>query len=147
MKRQLVALALLGLASTPLWAADCATTITANDAMQFDKKTISVPASCSTFTVTLKNIGKLPRSAMGHDWVLTRKADKQAVLSAGAAAGLDHGYLKAGDKRVIAHTRLLGGGQADSATFAVADLKQGPFEYFCSFPGHAALMTGTLVVQ
>lgn len=147
MKRQLVALALLSLASTPLWAANCANTITANDAMQFDKKTIIVPKSCSTFTVTLENVGKLPRSAMGHDWVLTRKADKQTVLSAGAAAGLDSGYLKPGDKRVIAHTKLLGGGQTDSVTFAVDKLKSGPFEYFCSFPGHAALMRGALVVR
>ncbi|HET7266637.1 MAG TPA: azurin [Oleiagrimonas sp.] len=147
MKRQLIALALLGLASTPLWAANCSTTITANDAMQFDKKTITVPKACSQFTVTLKNIGNLPRSAMGHDWVLTRKADMQAVLSAGIQAGLANGYVKPDDKRVIAHTKLLGGGKSDSVTFDVAKLGQGPFEYFCSFPGHAALMRGTLVVQ
>lgn len=147
MKRQLIALALLGLVSTPLWAANCATTITADDAMQFNKHSITVPTACSQFTVTLKNVGNLPRSAMGHDWVLTRAADKQAVLSAGIQAGLAQGYLKPDDKRVIAHTKLLGGGKSDSVTFSVAKLKAGPFEYFCSFPGHAALMHGTLVVK
>ena len=52
-----------------------------------------------------------------------------------------------GDKRVIAHTKLLGGGESDAVTFPVASLKAGEaYTYFCSFPGHSALMKGTLAL-
>jgi azurin len=148
MKRQLLTLALLAFAATPLSAADqCAATIEGNDAMQYNISTITVPKSCSEFTVTLKHTGKLPRAAMGHDWVLTTKADEKAVVADAAKAGLDNGYLKPGDKRVIAHTKLIGGGESDSVTFDTSALKHGPFVYFCSFPGHESLMHGTLTVE
>ncbi|HET7663929.1 MAG TPA: azurin [Rhodanobacteraceae bacterium] len=148
MKRQLAAFALLGLIATPLWAANhCSTTIEGNDMMQYDKSEIVVPKSCSTFTVTLKHTGKLPRAAMGHDWVLTTKANEKAVLADAAKAGLANGYLKPGDKRVIAHTKLIGGGESDSVTFKTSALKNGPFVFFCSFPGHETMMHGTLTVK
>ncbi|HEX7338971.1 MAG TPA: azurin [Rhodanobacteraceae bacterium] len=148
MKRQLIALALLGLASTPLWAANCATTIEGTDSMQFNKSSIVVPASCKTFTVTLKHTGTMAANVMGHDWVLAKKSDEQGILADGVAAGLAKDYLKPGDKRVIAHTKIIGAGQTASVTFKVAPLKQGgPYEYFCSFPGHATLMHGTLTVK
>lgn len=148
MKRQLFALALLGLIATPLWAADnCSTVIEGNDMMQYDKSEITVPKSCSEFTVTLKHTGKLPRAAMGHNWVLTSEADEKAVLADGAKAGVDGDYVKTGDDRVIAHTRLIGGGESDSVTFDTSTLKDGPFVYFCSFPGHEAVMHGTLTVE
>lgn len=147
MKRQLLALALLTFAAAPLWAADCSTTIEGNDAVQFNKSSITVPKSCKTFTVTLKHPGKLARNVMGHNWVLTTKANEQAVLNDGMQAGLDNNYVKPGDPRVIAHTKVIGGGESTSVTFKTAALKNGPFVFFCSFPGHAALMHGTLAVQ
>ncbi|MOA50824.1 Azurin precursor [compost metagenome] len=46
---------------------------------------------------------------------------------------------------MIAHTKVVGGGESDSVTFEVAKLKAGEqYMFFCSFPGHAALMKGTL---
>lgn len=148
MKRQLFALALLGLIATPLWAADnCSTVIEGNDMMQYNKSEITVPKSCDKFTVTLKHTGKLPRAAMGHNWVLTKASDEKAVLADGAKAGVDNDYVKTGDERIIAHTKLIGGGESDSVTFDTSKLKNGPFTYFCSFPGHEALMHGTLTVE
>lgn len=129
------------------WAADCATEIDGNDAMQYNKASISVPASCTKFTVTLKHTGKQSKEAMGHDWVLTKTADMQGVLADGVAAGLAKNYLKDGDTRVLAHTRIIGGGESDSVSFATSALKSGgPYSYFCSFPGHAAVMKGTLAL-
>ena len=56
--------------------------------------------------------------------------------------------MKAGDARVIAATKLLGGGESDSVTFDVAKLKAGEaFSFFCTFPGHSALMKGTLQLK
>ncbi len=128
-------------------AADCSVEIEGNDAMQFNKNAITVPQSCKQFTVKLKHAGKLPKTAMGHNWVLAKAADQQAVVADGIAAGAAKDYVAAGDKRVLAHTKLLGGGEADAVTFSTATLKAGEsYAYFCSFPGHAALMKGTLTV-
>lgn len=142
-----LAVAALGLFSVSSWAADCAVTIEGNDMLQFNLKTIEVPASCADFTVTLKHVGKLPKASMGHNWVLSTTADEAAVVKDGMAAGIDNDYLKPGDTRVITHTKMIGGGETDSVTFDVAKLTAGEaYAFFCSFPGHAALMKGTLTV-
>jgi azurin len=146
--RKLFAAAVLGLLCTPLWAADCAATIEGNDAMQINLKTMEVPATCKEFTVTLKHTGKLAKNVMGHNWVLSKAADEPGIDADGMAAGLDNNYLKPADPRVIAHTKVVGGGESDSTTFAVSKLKAGEsYMFFCSFPGHAALMKGTLTVK
>jgi azurin len=127
---------------------DCSTEIEASDAMQYNVGSIAVPASCSTFKITLKHTGKLPVASMGHDVVITRQADMQAVDQESASAGLDNGYIKASDSRVIAHTKLIGGGETTSVSFPVSKIKSGgPYVFFCSFPGHSALMHGTISVQ
>ena len=42
---------------------------------------------------------------------------------------------------------MIGGGESTSVTFDVSKIKDGgPYEFFCSFPGHAALMKGTISV-
>lgn len=144
---RLFALAVLGLMSTPLWAANCSATIEANDAMQFNVGNVNVPSSCKTFTVTLKHTGKLARNVMGHDWVLTTAADQAGVDADGAKAGLDHNYLKPGDKRVIAATKVIGGGETTQTSFKPSLLKSGtPYVFFCSFPGHSTVMHGTITL-
>lgn len=143
-----LAVAALCAGAAPVWAAaDCAVEIEGNDAMQFNKPTISVPASCKQFTVKLKHSGKLPKTAMGHNWVLTKTADLQGAANDGIPAGAAKNYVKDGDARVIAHTKLIGGGETDSVTFATSALKAGEsYSYFCSFPGHSAIMKGTLTL-
>jgi azurin len=126
-------------------AAACDVDIEGNDMMQFNKSSIDVPQSCKQFTVKLKHVGKLPKAAMGHNWVLTTAADAQAVAADGIGAGLDNNYLKAGDARVIAHTAVVGGGGSDSVTFDTSKLKPDQsYAFICSFPGHSAIMKGTL---
>lgn len=125
---------------------NCATEIEGNDAMQFNVKSITVPASCTDFTITMVHVGQMPVAAMGHNVVVTTQEDMQAVAADGMAAGLDAGYVKPDDDRVIAATDMVGGGETTSVTFSVADL-QGDYTFFCSFPGHSALMRGTLTVE
>ncbi|HEX7128883.1 MAG TPA: azurin [Rhodanobacteraceae bacterium] len=147
MMLRMLALAALGLLSTPLWAANCATTVEANDAMQFNVSSVTVPKTCKSFTVTLKHTGKLPRNVMGHDWVLTSAADQAGVEADGIKAGLDKDYVKPGDARVIAHTKVIGGGESASVSFKPSALKPGTdYVFFCSFPGHAAIMHGTVTL-
>lgn len=127
---------------------NCSTEIEASDAMQYNVGSIVVPSSCTNFKITLKHTGKLPVASMGHDVVITKQSDMQAVDQESAAAGLDNGYIKADDSRVIAHTKLIGGGETASVSFPVSKIKDGgPFVFFCSFPGHSALMHGPISVQ
>lgn len=126
---------------------DCATEIEGTDAMQFNVGSITVPASCTRFTITLKHSGQMPVTAMGHNIVITKAADMPAVAADGIAAGAAAAYVKPGDARVIAVSELVGGGQSTTVSFPVASLKaDGPYTFFCSFPGHAALMKGSIAV-
>lgn len=128
--------------------ADCATSIEGSDAMQFNVGSITVPASCSEFTITLKHTGQMPVAAMGHNVVITTTADMQAVAAEGMGAGIDAAYVKPDDARVIAHSDMIGGGETTSVTFPVSKIKDGgPYQFFCSFPGHSAIMKGSIAVE
>ena len=144
--RHTLAAAALGLALLPLQAhaADsCKLEISGNDQMQYDKKELDVPASCKQVALTLHHSGQLPAAAMGHDWVLVNTPDLSGVANDGMGAGLANNYVKADDKKVLAHTKIIGGGQSDTITFSTASLKAGgDYSYLCTFPGHNALMRG-----
>ena len=85
--RSLLAVGVFAAASGAAMAApNCTVEIEGNDAMQFNLKNIDVSKACKDFTVKLKHSGKLPKAAMGHNWVLTKTADVQAV----AADGIPH---------------------------------------------------------
>lgn len=143
----LLATALLGLAGTAAAAPNCTIALKANDQMQFDQKAATVSASCPTITVTLQHTGKLPVTAMGHNVVIAKQADMSAVAAAGMAAGAAANYTPKGDARVVAATPLVGGGASTKVTFPGKKLTAGqPYEFFCSFPGHSAIMKGTLNV-
>ncbi|MDH4583640.1 azurin [Pseudomonas sp. BN415] len=147
MIRKFAVASVLALASAPLLAAECAVDVQGTDQMSFDTKEIKVSKSCKTFTVNLKHVGKLPRNVMGHNWVLSKTADATLIASEGITVGLDKDYLKADDARIIAHTKMIGGGESDSVTFDVAKLAAGEgYEFFCSFPGHVSMMKGTLAL-
>ncbi|MEN1928365.1 azurin [Luteimonas sp. MJ250] len=126
----------------------CAVAIEGNDMMKFNLSSISVPSTCSEFTINLTHTGQLPEAAMGHNVVVTASSDMAGVAADGISAGASAGYLKAGDDRVIAATEMIGGGESTSVTFDVSRIKDGgPYQFFCSFPGHAALMKGTISVN
>lgn len=126
-------------------AATCETVVESNDAMKYNVSEITVDKSCKNFKVTLKHVGKMPKTAMGHNWVLTKTADQAAVNAEGIKAGAGKNYLPADDARIIAATKLIGGGETAEVNFATAKLKAGDdYTFFCSFPGHSGLMKGKL---
>ena len=134
--------------AAPAASGDCKATIDSDDAMKYDPKEITVPSSCKQFSITLKHNGKMPAAAMGHNVVIAKTADKDGVLADGAAAKIENNFVKPNDERVVAHTKLIGGGQEDTLTFDVSKLAAGEaYEYFCSFPGHYAIMNGKLTVK
>ena len=126
-------------------AGECSFDLEGNDAMQYNVKNIDVPKSCTEFTINLKHTGKMPVTAMGHNVVIASAADMNGVAADGATVQPDH--VKAGDTRVIAHSGMVGGGETTSVKFEVSKIAAGGFNFFCTFPGHSALMNGTLTVK
>jgi len=115
--------------------------------MQFNVSSITVPKACSEFTVTLKHTGNLPKAAMGHNLVVTSTADMAGVAADGMGAGLENDYVKPGDERVIAASKIIGGGESATLTIPVSQLKADEsYSFFCSFPGHSAIMKGEVIL-
>jgi azurin len=133
-------------ASMQAQAADtCAVSVDATAAMAFSTKSIDVPKSCKKFTINLKNTGTLAKAVMGHNLVITKADDKDGVAEDGIEAGLGANYVKAKDARVVAATKVIGGGEAASVKFKVSKLKADQsYVFFCSFPGHSGMMKGTI---
>jgi azurin len=122
-------------------------TVTGNDTMQFDLKSFEVKAG-ETVELTFKNVGKIPKIAMGHNLVVLKKgisavAFGQKAMGAGANATNALPNSVKGD--TIAFTKLLGPDESESITFTAPEA--GDYEYVCTFPGHFALMRGVMKVN
>jgi len=128
--------------------ADQTVTISGNDMMKFDKTGFEVKAGTKVKLV-FKNVGKIPKIAMGHNVVILKKgitaiAFGQKALAAGANAVNALPDSVKGD--VLAHTKLLGPDETDTIIFD-APKEAGDYEYVCTFPGHFALMRGKMSVK
>ena len=126
-------------------AGNCATTVEANDAMQFNTKEIQVSKACKEFTITLKHTGTQPKTSMGHNIVIGKAEDMDGIFKDGVGAA-DTDYVKPDDARVVAHTKLIGGGEESSLTLDPAKLADGEYKFACTFPGHCALMNGKVTL-
>ena len=141
--RTLSILALSLFAAGPALA-DCEFEIEVGDSLQFSVSEMEVEKSCETVTVNLTHTGQLPAAAMGHNWVLAKDADYQDVATAGMGSGLEGNYMPADDERLIAGTKIIGGGESTSISFSIADLDPAEaYTFFCSFPGHWSIMKGS----
>ena len=129
-------------------AADsCEQVIEGNDMLQFNLKEMKVSTACDSVTVTLKHTGVMAAEVMGHNWVLTTDSDFMPVATAAAGAGLENNYVPVEDDRVLSATSIIGGGEETSVTFSIGSLSAGDdYTFFCSFPGHYAIMKGSFKV-
>jgi azurin len=121
--------------------ASTAVELTANDQLKFDKIELHVKAN-EKVTLTLKNVGTMPKESMGHNFVLLKDGTDLAAFSKEAISAPDH--IPANDAAIIAHTKLLGPGESDTIEFTVP---AGSYTYICSFPGHYLSMTGVLIAE
>jgi len=142
-------LALSGFVSLPAMAAPAAPreiAVTASDSMVFNVKEIAATPG-EKLRLTLSNIGKLPKASMGHNWVLLTPMSADAFNKlAMASAKNGPEFLPKNRATVIAHTKLLGGGETDTIEFT-APTAPGKYPFFCSFPGHSGMMKGNLIVK
>lgn len=115
--------------------------LTANDQLKYDKIELHVKAN-EKVTLTLKNIGTMPKESMGHNFVLLKDGTDLQAFAAEAVNAPDH--IPASNPAILAHTRLLGAGESETIEFTVP---AGQYTYICSFPGHYLTMTGTLTAD
>jgi azurin len=122
-------------------------TIEANDAMKFSVTRFEV-APGQQVKVVFKNVGTLPKEAMGHNWVLLQKGTDVMAFSTAALPAKATDYIPDSMKgAVLAHTKLLGPKQTEELTFA-APSEPGDYPFVCSFPAHTmAGMRGVMVVK
>ena len=119
--------------------------ITANDQMKFSVAAIEAKAG-EQLKVTLKNIGTLPKEAMGHNWVLLKPGTDLNAFAMAAMTAKDSDYVPAAHKdKVVAFIKVLGPKQTADATFSIS--APGEYPFICSFPGHYMLMKGTITVK
>jgi len=131
-------------------AKTCKLEISGNDAMKFDKSVLKIKKACTKVKLTLTHSGKLPKTAMGHNWVLVKTSDFSGAMAAAMQAGVAKEYVPA--KNVIAATKLVGGDKKgpkkDTIEFSTKGLKKGgDYTYFCGFPGHASMMKGKFIIE
>ncbi len=119
-------------------------TITGNDQMQYNLAEMKVKAG-QTVRITLKHIGKMDKNVMGHNWVLLTKGTEIGAFGMAAVDAKANDYIPAGTDKIIAHTKLLSGGESDTIEFVAP--AAGTYDYICSFPGHYALMQGKFIVE
>jgi len=119
--------------------------LTGNDLMQYDKSEIKVKAG-QEVTLTLRHIGKLEKKVMGHNFVLLMQGVNMQEFGIKASeAGEAADWIPEDGKEVIAHTKMLGGGESTSITFTAPEA--GTYDFICSFPGHVAMMKGKFIVE
>lgn len=119
----------------------------ANDQMKFNMNRFTVNAG-DTVQLTLKNVGTMPKFSMGHNVVILKKGADEKGFAEAAMNSAASDYVpasKQGD--IVAHTKLLGGGERDTIIFVVPSAK-GDYPFVCSFPGHFQVgMKGVMQVN
>jgi azurin len=119
--------------------------LTGDDMMQYSTKELKVKAG-SEVTLTLRHIGKMDLKVMGHNFVLLKPDVNISAFSLEAAnAGEPKNWIPNDGKDIIAHTKMIGGGQSTSITFTAP--AAGTYDFICSFPGHSGLMKGKFIVE
>jgi azurin len=119
--------------------------ITGNDQMKFSVTAIEAKEG-EELKVVFTNIGTLPKEAMGHNWVLLKAGTDPMAFAAASMTAKDSDFIGPAVKdQVIASTPVLGPKQTAEVTFKAP--APGVYPFLCSFPGHVALMKGTLTVK
>jgi len=125
------------------FAGSCDVNIESTAAMAFNVKEIAVPKTCKEITLNLKNTGTMAKAIMGHNVVISKTSDMQAVIKDGTSAGLANNYVKPKDARVVGYTSIIGGGESTSAKIKLVNVKAtDSYSFYCSFPGHGSIMKG-----
>jgi len=84
-------------------------------------------------------------AAQQHNWVLVQPGQADSVATDGIGAGEANNYVVNGDTRVIASTKLAKPKETVEVVFDAPT--PGSYPFICTFPGHATVMRGILIVK
>ena len=111
--------------------------------LAYDTKSISAKVG-QKVKVTFNNTH--PTLPQPHNFVLGKVGtkDKMMTIAMSAMTLVDKGYIP-DSPDILAHTKLINPGQSESIEFTLP--AAGEYPYFCTFPGHVAIMNGVITVQ
>jgi azurin len=115
--------------------------------MKFNLATIEAKPG-EVLKITLKNIGTMPKEAMGHNLVILKKGTDVNAFATAATTAKATDYIPESLKgQVLAHTPMLGPRKSAEITFKVP-AETGDYAYICSFPAHFMVgMKGVITVK
>jgi azurin len=117
----------------------------ANDNMRFDKELFRIRAG-KKISLIFKNTGAKSAASMTHNVVILKNGVDIADFADIAHNAKTEQYVPSSlDSLIIAHTRLVSGGDSDQVEFIIP--KPGVYDFICSFPGHWGTMQGKIVAQ
>jgi azurin len=117
----------------------------ANENMRFDKELFRVRAG-KKISLIFKNTGAKSATSMTHNVVILKNGVDIADFADIAHNAKTEQYVPSSlDSLIIAHTRLVSGGDSDQVEFIIP--KPGIYDFICSFPGHWGTMQGKIVAQ
>lgn len=117
----------------------------AGDDMKFNTKVLKAKVG-QPVKLSLKHTGTAPVTSMGHNVVILKPEASVGKFANAAIDAKETAYIPAGfEQDVVAHTKMLGGGESDTIEFTFE--AAGEYVFMCSFPGHSALMKGIVKVS
>lgn len=112
--------------------------------LAYDTKAITAKAG-QKIKLTFTNTH--PTLPQPHNFVIGKNGVDKGKMMSVAMAGMtlvDKGYIPESPD-ILAHTKLLQPGQSETIEFVVP--AAGDYNYICTFPGHGAIMNGTLTAE
>jgi azurin len=117
----------------------------ANENMRFDKEMFKIKTG-KKIRLVFKNTGAPSNTAMAHNVVILKNGTDIADFADAVHNAKNEQYVPSSvESLVIAHTKLVGGGETDEVDFTIS--QPGVYDYICSFPGHWGTMQGKIVAE
>ncbi len=135
---------------------DCTFEIHVGDEMAFNIKVkdkveklveLNIPEACRNQETKFKLVhgGKLPKVAMGHNFVVHDLAKQQAIVTNALTSGAGNGFMPTTKDGVLGVAPTVGGGESSNLSLAKGSFKDGVnYGFVCTFAGHAPLMNGKI---
>ena len=117
----------------------------ANENMRFDKELFKIHTG-KKITLVFRNLSAPSNASMSHNVVILKPGIDLADFADAARNAQDEQYVPSSlTSLMIAHTKLVAGGQSDRVEFTIS--QPGVYPFICSFPGHWGTMQGKVVAE